>query len=326
MKIKLTLFLFLSMGFIINAQHNYNFTVSNEPYNDLVDSTSLNNGQIWDDPGYAIPIGFDFQIGPHIFNTIHIVDWSVGGVLSSNANDVGVAPLLSPIAQDIIDLGFWGGTSQSNVSYKTEGTIGSQILKIEWNNAGFVGSGSPNTDFMNFQLWFYESTNVVEYRYGPNQINNPQNSFEGETGPIVLFIPSIDLDTDMLEEDAYLLSGDPSNPTVVVVEPGNEPKDINALQGMIPNGTVYTFTPQNLSVDNFENFEFVIYPNPAKDYFQIHTKAGEYQVHIYNNLGQRVKHVANSRGIIDVSNLSSGIYFVEIETIFGKSTKKLFKN
>jgi len=327
MKTKLTILLFLTVSCYLTAQFSYDFNVSSKPYNDLVEGTSLNNGQIWDDPGYAVPIGFDFQIGPYIFNTIYIVDWSVGGVLSSKANDVGVASLLSPIAQDIIDLGFWGGASQSNLSYKTEGTIGNQILKIEWNNAGFVGSGSPNTDFMNFQVWFYEGSNIIEYRYGSSEINFPEDSFEGESGPIVFFIPSINIETEMLEgEDAYFLSGDPSSPTVIVVEPGNEPQEpIESLQGMIPDGTVYTFTPKDLSVGNFETIDFAVYPNPAGDYFNIRTNALEYQINIYNNLGQQVKHFDNSSTQIDVTGLPAGLYLIEVETERGSLIKKLIK-
>src|SRR5690606_7211197 len=179
---------------------------------------------------------------------------------------------------------------------------------------------------MNFQVWLYEGSNIIEYRYGSSQINNPQGSFEGETGPIVYLIPLINFDTDEIEEDAYLLSGDPSNPTVIVVEAGDEPQGPIALQGMIPNGTVYTFTPQNLSLDTFENPDFVIYPNPANDYFHIQTNAGDYQVYIYNQLGQKVKHIINANAAIDVLDLPKGVYFVEIETESRRLMNKLIKN
>lgn len=327
MKKTACLIVFTFIGLYLNAQNAYHFTVNNEPYEDLVGSTSLNNGQIWDDPGYAIPIGFDFQISTQVFSTIHFPDFGLGGSLSNvfDEDDEDAFALIIPIGQDLIDLGYSTGVSQSNLSYKTEGTPGSQILKIEWNNVGFWDDMTGN-DFMNFQVWLYEGSNVIEYRYGPSEINNPQGSFEGETGPIVAFIPLINFDTDEIEEDAYLLSGDPTNPTVVVVEAGDEPQGVITLQGIIPDGTVYTFTPQNLSVDTFENLDFAVYPNPANDYFHIQTRADEYQARLYNNIGQKIKHIANADGAIDVSNLPAGIYLIEIETIFGKSTKKLIKN
>ncbi len=134
-KILLPVFLFIAM--IANAQSVYNFETENSAYVNLTGSTSLNNGAVWDDPGYTIPLDFTFSLGTYTFDTIYILEWSVGGVLSSNPIDGGIVPILVPIGQDLIDLGFNSGVSQSNISYKTEGTAGNKILKIEWNNVGF---------------------------------------------------------------------------------------------------------------------------------------------------------------------------------------------
>lgn len=314
----------LSFSFSLQAQGEYVFSVSNQNYNNLTNPISLNNGELWDDPEFVIPLGFDFQVGPHLFNTIFIPEWSVGGVLSSSTNDFGILPILLPIAQDIIDLGYTIGTSQSPISYKTEGAPGNQIIKIEWNNVGFFEDGT-GSDFMNFQLWLYETTNVIEYRYGPSQINNPNGSFEGETGPIVGLLPSIDLEEDSLQQEGYLLSGDPANTTNNVLPPGVLLENPLSVQGAIPNGTVYTFTPQNLSINDFENNDFSIYPNPTKDFFQINTKAEDYNVIIYNNLGQIMRCSNPSQGIYDISNLPFGLYFIQIESLTGKKTKKLIK-
>src|SRR5690554_3244922 len=207
-KTKLSILLCLSASLFLSAQNNYSFNATNEPYNDLVGSTSLNNGQIWDDPGYAIPLGFDFQLSTHVFNTIHIVDWSTGGVLSSTPSPAGIIPVLLPIGQDIIDRGYVWGVSQSNLSYKIEGAAGSEILKIEWSNVGFWDDMTGN-DFMNFQIWLHKGTNIIEYRYGPSSVNNPYGSFEGETGPNVALFPKIDIIAGKLYDDnAYVLSDD----------------------------------------------------------------------------------------------------------------------
>lgn len=327
MKTKLTILLILSAGFFLNAQNNYSFQATNEPYNDLVGSTSLNNGQVWDDPGYAVPIGFDFQISTQVFSTIYFPDFGLGGTLSNvyDEDDKDAFALIIPIAQDLIDLGYFFGVSQSNLSYVTEGSAGSRILKIEWSNVGFWEDITGN-DYMNFQVWFYEGSNIIEYRYGPSQLNNPQGSFEGETGPIVILLPLIKFYPDVIEEDAYILIGNPANPTVIVVEAGDEPQGPIALQGMIPNGTVYRFIPTALSTESFENMDFAIYPNPATDHFHIQTSANDYQVNLYNTIGQKIKNIENSDGTIDVMDLPNGIYLVEMETVSGKTTKKFIKN
>ncbi len=320
---KKTILLMLLFPALLFSQTNFQFTVLNDPYQDLVGSTSLNNGQTWDDPGYFIPLGFDFEISTHIFNSIYIVNWSVGGTLSTSPNFSGIVPFFYPIGQDIIDLGYGTGSSLSNISYLTEGNAGNRILKIEWNNVGFFDD-STESDFMNFQMWLYEGSNIIEYRYGPSQINNPNESFEGETGPSVGIISSYDIDIDDLADNAFLLSDNPANPNVIVLEPGDTPVN-EALLGMIPDGTVYRFTPQNLSVGDFENLDFKIYPNPVSHSLNIHTNTPDYEIEIYNSVGQKINKFSEVNGIVDVSALSSGIYFIRILTASASATQKFVK-
>jgi len=128
-------------------------------------------------------IGFDFQLGPNVINTIFISDDNSGGVIST-IDDIDAAPFgaFVPVFQDIIDRGFNTGTSLSPLSFRLDGQVGSQILKIEWNNVGFFEEATLQ-DFMNFQLWLYEEGNIIEYRYGSNEINDPDSSFEGSSEP-----------------------------------------------------------------------------------------------------------------------------------------------
>lgn len=305
------------------AQSSYTFSVSNEPYQNLTGSTSLNEGEIWDDPEYSIPLGFDFQISTHTFDTIFIVDWSVGGELSSSQNETGILPLLAPIAQDLIDLGFSEESSQSNISYITEGTPGSRILKIEWNNAGFFDDDTT-TDFINFQVWLYEGANSIEYRYGPNAINNPSGSYENETGPIVALQPSVDIEEGLID-DAYVLSEDPSDPMLTIVAPGEE-YDGGFLVGTIPEGTVYTFNPATLASEEFKENTFVVYPNPVSNVLYILSDEALFNTKLYNTLGQEVPLKKGNNQSYDVSALSSGIYLLKITTESGSIVKRIVKN
>ncbi|OAB79580.1 T9SS type A sorting domain-containing protein [Cochleicola gelatinilyticus] len=318
----LTIAALLITGFSF-SQGSYSFNVSNQTYENLENATSLNDGEVWDDPEFLIPIGFEFQISSQTFNSIYIVAWGVGGELSPSQTDSGVLSILSPIAQDIIDRGFVNEVSESNISYTTEGTSGNRILKIEWNNVGFFDDATEN-DFMNFQVWLYEDTNTIEYRYGPNEIANPSDSYEGETGPIVSLQPSVDLDEGPLEE-AYILSGNPANPVYNVVSPGEE-YDGDVLEGTIPNGTVYSFIPATLSSEEFEAATVVLYPNPVSDILSVRGNSTGSKLSLYNSLGQKLPMVELGNGSYDVSALSSGLYLLEIRTATGTSIKRIVKN
>ena len=88
-------------------------------------------------------------------------------------------------------------------------------------------------------------------------------------------------------------------------------------------GKIVTAVDATLNADKFEGTPFNIYPNPTKDKFTIELNNSSVlkNVTIYSNLGQLV--LTSKESIINISNLTSGLYILEIETNKGKSSKKL---
>ena len=79
----------------------------------------------------------------------------------------------------------------------------------------------------------------------------------------------------------------------------------------------------NLGVEDNVLNDFSLYPNPAHDVLNIESQQEIETVKIYNLQGQLIKEVSTNS--IDVSNLNTGLYFVQV-TIEGKSiTKKFIK-
>ncbi|MDY2588540.1 T9SS type A sorting domain-containing protein [Winogradskyella aquimaris] len=78
-----------------------------------------------------------------------------------------------------------------------------------------------------------------------------------------------------------------------------------------------------LSIQEQTITEFTLYPNPTIDQFTIELNNSEelQNVNIYNNLGQLVQ--SEKTTTVNTSQLASGLYMVEVETMKGKSTKKL---
>lgn len=68
------------------------------------------------------------------------------------------------IAVYATNLSVAAGAATNTVSYNVSGAVGSRILKIEW--AYFRRISTENGGLMNMQLWLYETTNVIEMRYG----------------------------------------------------------------------------------------------------------------------------------------------------------------
>jgi hypothetical protein len=164
-------------------------------------------------------------------------------------------------ACDLIDRGYDSGTSLSPLSYKVEGNTGSRILKIEWKNVGSYDEGAPYNMFMNFQMWLYEGTNIIEYHYGPSMINNPFVFYYEETGAYIGFLTIDDVNYDFL--NIHLLNGPAATPVLSVNEA--------AINGTPANGTIYRFSPVTLDISAISavSSSVSLYPNPAGDIVEI---------------------------------------------------------
>lgn len=316
---KALLFFFLFYTSLQTYAQNYTFSIGSGTYQNLTNSISLNNGTVWDDPSYEVPIGFNFQIGSYSFDTLYFS--ASGGMLLTNQNLQGVGMVIGPFVLDLEDRGWYTGVSQSPLSYKLIGQPGNRILKIEWNNTGFWNDTTVN-DFTNFQVWLHEGTYEVSYHYGPSSINNPDETYEGYTGPRVMFSALLDFDTNTALGSFFELFGDPLNPTT-----NNPANNWDALHQMIPDGTIYTFSPDNLSIETSEEKEFIIYPNPASNYLTIQLNESvpeKYDVIIFNNLGQKVRSFTKvETSKLNISGLPAGLFFVTVETQEKSITQKL---
>ncbi|WP_299253817.1 T9SS type A sorting domain-containing protein [uncultured Aquimarina sp.] len=307
------------LSFFVNSQ-SYELSTSTAAYINLTSSTSLNNTAPWDDPEFAIPIGFDFEYFDITINQIYIDDWGFGAGLTTNPNETGTLPVLIPYGADIADRGYDFNNenattgSLSNISYLVEGSVGNRILKIEWNNVGFhsdIFVDGISTDFTNFQMWLFEGSNDIEIHFGPNSISNPDESFDGEAGSLIALIPSYNFGTEVLEENATFLSGNPINPTVIL----STVDDNTFLDGVIPNGTIYKFTRSTLSTEEFRSVtKLELFPNPSNDVISISGITTNEKYEIYNLLGNKIEDgIIYKNKRINIQNYSKGIYLIKLD-------------
>lgn len=89
-----------------------------------------------------------------------------------------------------------------------------------------------------------------------------------------------------------------------------------------------TLVEPSLSVSGNEKYKVVISPNPSSDY--IHVKGSNIiSIEIYNNLGQKVVTSISDQPTedlrVDISNLTSGIYMIQIRGQIGVAYKKVIK-
>ena len=95
-----------------------------------------------------------------------------------------------------------------------------------------------------------------------------------------------------------------------------------------PNlGSVVVSAPI-LSTNDAELVNVAAYPNPVQDNYNIQSVETIERVNIYNVLGQRVfnAEINDVNAVLDLSNLGTGLYMANIETVAGNKVIRLVKN
>ncbi len=189
----------------------YSLSTSTDTYTDLTGAISLNNGEIWDDPTYIMPMAFPFEINGNPITQLEF--YGGGSLMRAPTSDPDFYNYLFSFEVDLIDRGANGTTSLSPISYKVEGTPGNRIQKVEFKNAGSYSEmdqeGTLNM-YVNFQMWLYEGSHKIEYHYGPSFINDPALFYDDGGGPGV-GVADYDETNDIISNPHFII-GSASNP------------------------------------------------------------------------------------------------------------------
>ncbi len=320
---------FLLVIFLIivktNAQEQslYTLTTSTATYTDLENAISINNGQIWGNNDFnPIQVPFSFKIAEETISTFAFEqdNFTFSSEQSDNKYDLEVSGIVA------LDKNFAvGGLSHSPVSYKVEGTEGSRILKIEVKNAGsedeFTENGTNNL-FINFQIWIYETSNIIEYRYGNTNITAQDLAlFQEDDGILIAII-------DKNDDYACYLHGNPLTPDFIQLFDGAGTEseiDSYVMSSFPANGTVYRFTPSTTAgTEQFNKTQFSIYPNPVTSMLNISLEKMDVTDYIITDMTGKTIQKGTFKTLentIEVGDLSSGMYGIKI----GNTTQKFLK-
>jgi hypothetical protein len=295
----------------LSAQ-SYIFSYKTDSYINLINPNSINNGKLWDQIEYKIPIGFNFEYFGFSTDTIHTHEVATNFLIFHK--DSIFRELMIPFGASLVDYGIGEGTSQSNFSFQTEGIEGTRICKIEWKKAGFFGEYNEKDfciDYVNFQVWLFEDGNHIEIHFGPNDILSPELDYSGETGASVFLSHMMTNNFNTWSQSSLWLSGNAANPEA------QYSADEKHLDGTIPNGMVYRFqyTPNSV-FERTNKASFSIYPNPTSSKLTLTniSNTKEEGFSIYSIEGVIIKSgLVRGNEIIDITSLHPGVYFIRIK-------------
>lgn len=307
----------LSKSQVAPPSNMYSFSTFTAPYQPIT-GTSLTNGTKWDDPNHVVPLGFNFSFYNASGNSFYL--WGASAFSFNDFDSEMIVTEGGAMWEDMCDRSYdptvdnegdAGGSS--DISYTTTGTPGSRICKIQLDNVGFYGENDAlgtSSSFVNLQMWFYEGTNDIEFRYGNISTPNKAESFaNGAAGFMAGLVDSLDYNTFAFGGSNFL-NGVHSSPAMVALA-GNFTE---VISGDIDNGRVYKFTrmvPTDVrKIQGAKNIS--LYPNPAKNLLHVkgNISSGAI-VTVFDLTGKEVLQ-QNCNEPVSVSSLDKGLYLVKV--------------
>jgi len=333
--------LFFFSIYIYPQSYDFKYFIEDYQNIDADQSTILLKSQEWNwspfNNQYYIPIGFTFRIEESTYDSIFISPQGfVNFFQNCNANESGqiVPPILYVYFSDFDDRGWWigdGETPMTTIHYLTEGEIGNRIFKIEWNNVGFFDSVGEGDDFVNFQVWLYESDYRIEIHFGSNFITdtNDEDTWFNFDGPLMAWIYYTDCELTADEPDMLLVTGNENTPNHQFVTTEEFAMLNTQTIDNAPNkNTVYQFKPTSVGIEeNSYSLNTNLYPTIAEDMLTSNfgkLPIQEYSIELYSLAGELLK-TQNSTTVIetiDIASLPKGSYLIKVN---GNELNQIFR-
>ena len=304
MKQLLSLFM-LCTGFqaLYSQDLPFDFEVRNETYVPLSNGTVLYDSNGYVNPDHRHPIGFTFDGHLRSYDTLYIHAALLNLVRGADDYTYFFDHVFANVIRS-------HNPPLSSTLMALEGTPPNRILKIEFNN--FTVDEYPDPGTYTYQVWLYEGSNVVEYRYGPKQATPPDpiasdsvNIYIGEASETNNFI------------HLFSTKGHYSFPQLTE----GYTSHINEFPAQ---GVVYRFSPKPIGItenaleDRIRIIEQArqvsIESEVALESVRVYSLSGK-QVWESNKPGQQLKW--------PTEHLAPGIYILHLKTADGVLTKKI---
>lgn len=189
----------------------------------------------------------------------------------------------------------------AEIAYELSGAISNQLLKVQFSNM-FFAYDTTTTSYINYQVWLYESGNIIELHYRPGNY-----TAGGGAG----ISPGL-FDVVTGTTNSIVLAGDPAAP---VAEHGTYEVG-TSLTGFPESGTVYRFTPNPTAVQpvNGKPGGITVVYQPAYRQVSVSSVAPIKNCEVYDLSGRIADVFTNVNAThftINTENYATGVYIVK---------------
>jgi len=282
----------------------------NEPYqyltNDTIQFENFKWGELF---SFDIEIPYQISFDSLQGNYLNIQAHGYGTLATPFDPEGGYLWLIPYFSLNLIDRAWKLNLPKgiSPISYKYEVLGGERVLKVQWKNAGFE-FGSIN-DSLNLQIWLFENSQKVQYRYGPSYVANFDSISVIDTAQI-----GIEIQTNSV--DMYtMLSGTPANHTL-------QHSEFAKFYGLPPSGTVYEFRSLISSTNVIKQkneFSYSVVNDILSIKINPENKLNKLELFDLN--GRKLKSLCSNT--IDITEIQNGLYILVAITNNGIYKEKI---
>lgn len=317
---KLVIIPAILMSMAANALPNgWVVTVFKQAYNNLTNAITVPLAAGWDDPDVVIPLGFTHNAFGKTTDTMYIdgANLSLGADVTTSLS--GTVNFYSP-GIDIIDRATIMNNLPSTISFKTEGTSGNRVAKIQWANLGFFGEYDINStlnDSANFQMWFYEGDGAIEYRYGTSYLDDFERNVESTKLPIGF---TTNLNAGLFTFDWLYYLSSLNTPQVDSFNLAGFPTVDYGILDYPQDSTVIRFSPVPVSTKNVVklNDELTFYPTvvSTQAFLEFAKPLNGVAVFRVLNMNGSVllqQPINQQKNTIDLQSFAAGHYILQVQ-------------
>ncbi len=294
---KILLMVFVLFQISVYGQLEYTFVKSSGTYTELVSPAVLPDA--WTQT-FKTKLPFTFTFFSKTFDSLKVIPNTISFTAAKN----DIISMGQEYYYDTIDM----KPAESEISYLITGTSPNRIVKVQFKNLKVVPYDTAEHYIINDQIWLYETTNNIEFRFGPSSITdiNFKEYYFGFR------------DSD---GSPYLaISGTVASPTLVKVI---NVSTFKGIESQPVNGTIYTFAPY-LATSGIQSISKPYQFNSTTNGFSM-LPTSNASLTIYNILEEQVdtKNIESGELLnYHTAELSKGMYvvsiFVKNQTYFEK--------
>lgn len=216
-----------------------------------------------------------------------------------------------------------GGYLNSSTALKAGHVRVFEYLSNDWQQVGSDIFGTVMLENLGFAISLSDDGKTLAvggfYASALNLQDGVFRVYENRSGVWTKLFPDI-IGRSTKEYLGFSVALSANGTRAVVSAPQLEPED----HRIFSSGFVRIYDWSKASNESFNSkIDFKIYPNPATDILNIdlNEDLNLEQITIFNNLGQKI--ITTKQVTINVENLATGLYFIEVMTNQGKATKKV---